>query len=114
MRAAKGSFEETVAPKFTEDNTREVMAQYAGISDLTDDEANTIKQALKEKASNPYGPANAAADIASKRALVGWTTGGHTGVDVPVFAFGPEAAAFTGHMNNTDINKRMMKALGLK
>lgn len=42
-----------------------------------------------------------------------FTTGGHTGVMVPVFAFGPGADNFTGIMDNTEIAKRMMKLLGL-
>lgn len=37
----------------------------------------------------------------------GWTTGGHTGVDVEVFAFGAGKEAFMGQMDNTDIAKRL-------
>lgn len=32
-----------------------------------------------------------------------WTTGGHTGVPVPIFAFGPNAAKFSGVYDNTAI-----------
>ena len=42
-----------------------------------------------------------------------FTSGGHTGVAVPVYAFGPGADQFTGFMENTDIAKKMMKLLGL-
>ncbi len=35
----------------------------------------------------------------------GYSTGGHTGVMVPVFAYGPGAEQFTGIMENTDIGK---------
>ena len=38
----------------------------------------------------------------------GWTTSGHTGVDVPVFARGPHSEAFRGYMNNTDIAKALI------
>ena len=41
----------------------------------------------------------------------GFTTGGHTGVMVPVFAYGPGAAEFTGIMDNTDIYSKMNKLL---
>jgi alkaline phosphatase len=41
-----------------------------------------------------------------------YTTGGHTGVPVPVFAFGPGAEHFTGIIDNTDIPKIIMKLLG--
>ncbi len=42
-----------------------------------------------------------------------FTSGGHTGVVVPVYAFGPGADQFTGFMENTDIPKKMIKLLGL-
>jgi alkaline phosphatase len=41
-----------------------------------------------------------------------FTTGGHTGVMVPVFAFGPGAEAFSGIYPNTAIYTKMMQALG--
>ncbi len=40
-----------------------------------------------------------------------FTTGGHSGVMVPVFAYGPGAENFTGIMENTDIAKKIMKLL---
>jgi alkaline phosphatase len=42
----------------------------------------------------------------------GFTTGGHTGVVVPVFAIGPGAEQFTGFMQNTDIPNRIKKLMG--
>jgi alkaline phosphatase len=43
-----------------------------------------------------------------------FTSTDHTGVAVPVFAYGPGADQFTGFMENTDIAKKMMKLLGLQ
>ena len=40
---------------------------------------------------------------------LGWTTKGHTGVVVPLFAFGPNAQHFTGLLDNTDIPKLISK-----
>lgn len=40
-----------------------------------------------------------------------FTTGGHTGLMVPIFAYGPGAKKFTGIMDNTDINKKMEELL---
>lgn len=113
LEKARGSFEDGIAPKFTLDNIPEIMADYAGITDLTSDEVDAIVQAVKNKDKNKYAPANAAAEIVSKRAYVGWTSGGHTGVDVPVFAYGPDAEDFAGYIDNTAINQFMVKALGL-
>lgn len=42
----------------------------------------------------------------------GFTTGGHTGVVVPVFAIGPGAERLTGFMQNTDIPNRIKKLMG--
>ena len=36
-----------------------------------------------------------------------WTSGGHTGVNVPLFAFGPGSEKFAGTIDNTDIPKRI-------
>ena len=37
-----------------------------------------------------------------KRSYTGWTTGGHTGEDVPVYVFGPSKERFAGLLDNTD------------
>lgn len=39
----------------------------------------------------------------------GWTTSGHTAVDVPVFAAGPRSENFGGYMNNIDISKNLIE-----
>ncbi len=41
----------------------------------------------------------------------GWTTYGHTGVDVQVFAYGIGSEQFMGHMDNTDIGRKIMDLL---
>ncbi len=43
-----------------------------------------------------------------------FTTGSHTAVMVPVFAFGPGAASFSGIYENTEIYHKMVKAFGWK
>lgn len=43
-----------------------------------------------------------------------WTSGGHTAVNVPLYAFGPGSEKFTGTMDNTDIPKRIAELTGLK
>ena len=40
--------------------------------------------------------------IIDKRSFTGWTTGGHTGEDVPVYAYGPSKERFAGLLDNTD------------
>lgn len=48
------------------------------------------------------------------RSNTGWTTTAHTGVDVPVKAYGPNANLFSKHLDNTDINKLAVKSMKLK
>jgi alkaline phosphatase len=43
-----------------------------------------------------------------------FTTGGHTGVMIPVFAFGPGSEKFSGIYQNTDIYKKMLEAFDFK
>jgi len=50
--------------------------------------------------------------LLDERTNTGWTTSGHTGVDVQVFAMGPGRADFLGHMDNTDIAKKLFSLMG--
>ena len=50
--------------------------------------------------------------IIDKRTNTGWTTSGHTGIDVPVFAFGKHSEQFSGQLDNTDIAKKIFTLLG--
>ncbi|KXG77387.1 Alkaline phosphatase 3 [Fervidicola ferrireducens] len=114
LKLQKNSIEEVIAPKLTPDNIKQVFSNYLGIEDLTIDEMILMLNAFKEKDKNPSAVVNAVADIMSKRALLGWTSTAHTGADVPVMAYGPYAETFTGHIDNTDIFKLMVQAIGLK
>ena len=51
--------------------------------------------------------------ILNENASIGWTSYSHTGVPVPVFAQGPEARAFYGFYDNTDIAKKLADAMGI-
>ncbi|EKE82105.1 alkaline phosphatase [Idiomarina xiamenensis] len=50
--------------------------------------------------------------VTAKVTGTGWTTSGHTAVDVPVLAAGPGAEHFSGYMDNTDIAKALFKVIG--
>jgi len=50
--------------------------------------------------------------IIDARTNTGWTSGGHTAVDVPVFAFGKQSELFNGLQDNTDIAKKIFMLLG--
>lgn len=52
--------------------------------------------------------------IIDQRTTTGWTTGAHTGVDVPVISFGHQSNLFKGHQTNTDIAKKIFALMGKK
>lgn len=58
------------------------------------------------------GMAITGGDINKGEVSAKYTTGGHTAIMVPVFAYGAGADKFTGVYKNTDIFKKMMKAFG--
>ena len=105
LRRVKGSAGQ-IAEHLNQDrsNIAKVMAEEAGLSDLTPAEVDQIKQAKDPEA--------AIGALLSQRAGIKWTLG-HTATPVKVFAFGPGAERFTGEMDNTDIPKRIAETLGL-
>ncbi len=52
--------------------------------------------------------------IADRYNCPSWSTGGHTGVMVPVFSYGPGANLFSGVMQNTDFYNKLMLLMGTK
>jgi alkaline phosphatase len=86
-------------------NVKEIVKQYTKL-DLTDAEAEKIKTAKS--------PSMAINQVVSERAIVGWSSTGHTGTDVPLYAFGPGSHLFNGLHENTDLPVLMAKAMKMK
>ena len=53
-------------------------------------------------------------DLNEGKIVCKFSTGGHSGVMVPIYAFGPGSENFTGIIENTDIANRIMDLLKLK
>ncbi|KAF9885725.1 hypothetical protein FE257_012610 [Aspergillus nanangensis] len=70
-----------------------------GITDATDEEVETLlRQDL------PYSHQYVFADIISRRAQIGWSTHGHSGVDVNIYASSTKDAwSLVGNNENTDV-----------
>lgn len=67
---------------------------------LTEKEFTSVERAAASK--NVTDVDNAIEEIFNQRSHTGWTTGGHTGEDVPVYAYGPAKDRFAGQVDNTD------------
>ncbi|MCE0741907.1 alkaline phosphatase PhoB [Bacillus inaquosorum] len=76
---------------------------------LTESEIQSVEKAAKTKEVLEID--NAIEEIFNKRSHTGWTTGGHTGEDVPVYAYGPSSEDFAGQIDNTEIAKNVFNAL---
>lgn len=50
--------------------------------------------------------------LINQRTNTGWTSDGHTAIDVPVFAMGASKERFNGQQDNTDIAKKIFALLG--
>ena len=85
-------------------NLEEVAALY-GLENLTTDEKEKLKAA---KTKEEVGPI--LSKLLANRANLGFTTGGHTGEDVFLYAYGPQKPS--GLIDNIDIAKTVSKAMG--
>ncbi len=52
--------------------------------------------------------------LVGRKAGISWTTSSHTGMPVGVFAMGNGSDKFTGYIDNTDVAKGLMCAMGVK
>jgi alkaline phosphatase len=91
-----------------------VAERGTGVGLLEDDERATLLTAAAAPDSvRRHGLLQALSEIESRRVRVGWSTGGHTGVDVGLYAFGPGSERFRGLHENTDVARLIAELLGL-
>lgn len=88
----------------SEANIHFVVSQYYGVDDLTPAEVQAIQKAPKGAMNSVLGP------IISNRSIVGWTTSGHTGEDVFLYAYGPTKVS--GLIENNQLAYICANALG--
>lgn len=77
--------------------------------ELTETEKTAVKEAAKTKNATKIDAA--IEKIVDVRSNTGWTTTGHTGEDVNVYAYGPGKEKFAGLINNTDQAKKVFKII---
>jgi len=82
-------------------------AVYFGLPDLKDTERADIA------AATGWDQHAVLAEIISQRSLVAWTTNGHTGVDVGLYAYGPGRDHFFGNVDNTHIGLALAEVMNL-
>ncbi|MGE5557220.1 MAG: alkaline phosphatase [Bacillota bacterium] len=85
-------------------NLVDILKQYYGLPDLSQEEIDALLNARSSDLAPAIGR------LLSKRAGIGWTTGGHTGEDLFLYSFGPQKP--TGLLDNTEIAKKVAAAFG--
>lgn len=108
LAVAPKSVEEAKPADASPEKIQLVVKEHWGL-DITEADARQIAEAIRK---NPGSPQNAFAEIlCAKYTNIGWTTHGHTGGDVPLFAFGPGKPA--GLYEAPSIGRLAMTALGI-
>ncbi len=79
----------------------QAMADYYGYNDFDEKDLAALKNAKKGELNYVVGP------MISKLANIGWTTNGHTGEEVVLYAYHPNNQRLTGVVDNTQIGRYM-------
>ncbi|GFD96185.1 alkaline phosphatase [Alteromonas sp. KUL156] len=93
-----------------EDNPSEFVANKLGLT-LSEEELATLDSVSNQDDKTRFMAVKTFLDTKTN---TGWTTGGHTGVDVEVFAFGAGYQSFMGQIDNTDIAKKIFGFINKK
>lgn len=101
------------------DFTRQMIHHSFGLTDSTEALLGIASQAIWRAVETNRRPIHlkpirwALGDELSERAFIGWTTRGHTAVDVNLYATGPGSDHFRGNMDNTRLGRILAEVLDL-
>ncbi|SDL96244.1 alkaline phosphatase [Sediminibacillus halophilus] len=87
---------------------RSVLNKYIDL-DLAEEEIQSVETATESGEATDID--NAIEAIFNERSGTGWTTGGHTGVDVNIYAYGPGSDQFAGSLENTETAEKLFDFL---
>ena len=99
----------TIASNIVEQTDKAAYASHMLGFILNDDEAKNINAITRDM--KPRDVQLVIKKLIDARSHTGWTTSGHTAIDVQVFAFGPGAKRFAGNQNNTEIAHKIFDLL---
>lgn len=100
---------ETIARRMLETDAKAELAEELLGFELTEAEKSSLNNEKSTDAKAHFGNLK---NIINARTNTGWTSSGHTAVDVQIFAMGKHKELFAGHMDNTDIAKKIFNLLG--
>lgn len=89
------------------EDPEEVLAKYIDLN-LTNDEIQSVRDVASGETEEID---DAIEQIFDKRSGTGWTTSGHDGVDVNVYAYGPQSDRFVGLLDNHELGQQVIDLL---
>jgi alkaline phosphatase len=99
----------TLSQKDKQDKLADLLASGLGIVDYTQEEIDAIIDAKPI-----WPPSYLFADMISRRAQIGWSTHGHSAVDVNIYASHPDhAPGLVGNHENTEVGEFIAEYLDL-
>ncbi|OIN12865.1 alkaline phosphatase [Shewanella algae] len=107
LKGLSASIDTLAAAALTAEDWQTPLAQGLGF----ELEPALLEQLAKARMQGKETLASAIKQEVDRRSNTGWTTGGHTGTDVQVFAAGPGAELFIGNQDNTDIASKLSSLL---
>ncbi|HAV41050.1 MAG TPA: alkaline phosphatase [Acidobacteria bacterium] len=105
-RVSAEGLEKLLRPEMSRAEVKSIIGERYGLGDLTEEELKTIMDYLARAATNPKQSGKLKSIIGpmiSKRAMIDWTTSGHTGEEHPLAVYHPEGLRPEGVIENTDI-----------
>ena len=111
LLAATASFEAMTAALEAGGDPAEVLRTGLAMDTLPEGVEEAVRGAMAS--GDPYALGPVVRDLASEPAGIGWTTGGHTAVDVGLYAWGPGAGRFRGALANDAVGRALFEVLGL-
>ncbi|MBD3346877.1 MAG: alkaline phosphatase, partial [Chitinivibrionales bacterium] len=107
MKITAGGVVDKMEDDYSIANIQSAVSEWWGL-DITAEDAQDILDYAAD-----VGMSYSLARILSERyTIVGWTTHGHNGEDVPVWAYGKGSGAFTKLLDNTDLAKKIARKMG--
>lgn len=108
MKLSSTGLKTKIGTDLSSENIKKQLKTWWGIDATNEDIADILKLYNNGKGlSLDYAISEV---ISRNHTVIGWTTHGHSGDDVPLWAYGPDHP--TGHMDNTEIAGYIAKELG--
>ncbi|MFA4925239.1 MAG: alkaline phosphatase [Candidatus Aminicenantales bacterium] len=105
-RVSAEGLEKLLRPEMNRAEVKSIIGERYGLGDLTEEELKIIMDYLTGAATGPKRSGKLKSIIGpmiSKRAMIDWTTSGHTGEEVALAVYHPEGLRPEGVIENTDI-----------